>query len=398
MLGLRTDEATLYDRQDQERLQWGYRDFLSPRFSLVYDLNDDDIHVFKLGYGLFKDTATLKFTQFINPPLRDANYYNLIRYFWAGPNDRTFSESELHDPGNWTIDGTIADFSSNILQVDPAIKPNQNERYLLEYNWRLSPLTSFTARYVNGASDDLMEDVQMFSEDVGGDPYFMFVNFEHKRRRFQMLDLVVNGSAGTFLNYYLALTLADAKGTNPGNFENVTLNSSTGNGTYISVFGDGVQSDGTQFGDVWAAFFEGLGGLEIGDAGWYGPLSDSVDTAVNCVANWSLPWAFELMTRLQYIDGYHYARKGFQPVYQDYFTYPEGRGSRKTGATHWLDLSLARQFQLAGRHRVALRMDAFNLTDQQEVISVIEEDSEIFEVPFARQNPRSFQFGIQYQF
>jgi len=67
-------------------------------------------------------------------------------------------------------------------------------------------------------------------------------------------------------------------------------------------------------------------------------------------------------------------------------------------ATYWLDLSLSRPFIIGNRQQVTLRLDAFNLTDQQRPISIIEEDTEDFGETFARQSPRAFQFGLQYKF
>jgi len=184
----------------------------------------------------------------------------------------------------------------------------------------------------------------------------------------------------------------------PGNFEPATPTSSTGNGNVVSAFGDAVPSDGTSFGDYWAALFQGLGGVGIGDEGWYGPLSDATDTALHFIGNWSLPFRLDLETGLQFVDGFHYSRKGYQAAYQDYFTFPEGRGTYTTAATYWLDLSLSRRFSLGNRQQVSLRLDTFNLTDQQRPISTVEEDTDAFGEPYARQSPRAFQFGLQYKF
>ena len=396
MLGVRTDKAEVFDDLGNRIWEWDYSDFASPRLSVIYDLNSDEKHVFKFGYGLFKDTATTRIAEFFNA--RGGNSFR--QYNWAGATNRTFTDAELHDPANWQFN-LEQSAAASPFNIDPnGIAPNENERILLEYNWRITPTLAFTSRYVNGESKGLLEDVQVLDNPGTPqvNPVFFLGNFEDKRREFQSLDLIFNGSFGKLLNYYFAVTLSDVEGTNPGNFENQTLNNPGGSGNYVGIFGDGVLSDGSSFGDNWAALFAGLGGVGIGDEGWYGGLSDSVDTSVNFVGNWTLPFDLDLVSTLQYVDGYYYARKGFQQAYGGYFTFPEGRGSRNTDDAFWLDLSIARTFRFANRHNVALRIDAFNVTDEQKAISVVEENTLSFETPFARQNPRALQFGIQYKF
>jgi len=396
MLGIRTDQAEVFDDLGNKIWKWDYADFISPRLSVIYDLNNDEKHVFKFGYGIFKDTATTRIAEFFNA--RGGNSYR--QYNWIGAGDRTVTDAELHNPDNWAFNFEQSP-SASPFDTDPAgLKPNDNERFLLEYNWRVTPTLAFTSRYVQGESTGLLEDVQVLDNPgtPAVSPHFYLSNFDDKRRTFESIDLVFNGSVGKLLNYNLGVTLTDVKGTNPGNFENETLNNPGGSGNYVGIFGDGVLSDGSPAVDTYAAFFNGLGGVGLGDQGWYGNLSDSVDTSVNFIGNWSLPLDIDLATTLQYVDGFFYAKKGYQPAYGGYYTFPEGRGSRSTDATYWLDLSLARNFRFANRHNVALRIDAFNVTDEQKAISVVEESTLSFETPFARQNPRALQFGVQYKF
>jgi hypothetical protein len=396
MLGIRTDQAEVFNDLGDSVWKWDYSDFISPRLSVIYDLHNDEEHVFKFGYGLFKDTSTTRVAEFFNA--RGGNAFR--QYNWSGDMTHTFTEASLHDPANWTFNLEQSSETSPF-DTDPAgIAPNENERFLLEYNWRIKPTLAFTTRYVNGESTGLLEDVQVFDNPGTPDvsPHFFLGNFNDKRRDFESLDFIFNGSVGKILNYYVGVTFSNVEGTNPGNFENETLNNPGGSGNYVGVFGDGVPSDGSAFGDFWHDLFSGLGGVGLGDEGWYGNLSDSVDTALNFVGNWSLPWELDLVTTLQYVDGYFYTLKGFQDAYGGYFTFPETRGSRSTSGTYWLDLSLARNFKFGNRHNIALRVDAFNIFDEQEPISVVEENTIDFETPFARQEPRAFQVGVQYKF
>ena len=388
MAGVRADTSDVYDDSGSPVWKWGYGDFLSPRFSLIYDVFNDQKHIIKGAYGVFKDTSTTRIAEFFN-----RNGGNAFRtYYWSGGENP--SESELHNPDNWVFNREQS-AESNPINFAPGMKPNENLRWLLEYNYRWAPKHAMTLRYTTVESKDLIEDVVVM---IDGEDNWFLDNFEEKRRDYKSVDFILTGSVTGRFDYSFSYTWSDSQGTNPGNFENESFNIPGGSGSYVGVFGDSVLSDGSAYGDALAEILDGLGGRGVGDQGWYGKLSDSVDNAVNFTGNFHLPWALDLSTAFQFVDGFFYAKKGFQPGYGAYFTFPEGRGSRQTPATYWLDLSLARTVRVGNRHDITFRLDAFNAFNKQEAISMVEEDTIDFEEIFARQEPQAFQLGIQYKF
>ncbi|PIE01631.1 MAG: hypothetical protein CSA81_10745 [Acidobacteria bacterium] len=388
MLGVRADKSTIYDDTGKQIWSWDYSNFFSPRVSVIYDIFDDEKHIVKAAYGIFKDTATTRIAEFFNR--NGGNAYR--EYNWLGGENP--SEAELHNPDNWEL---IHEQSSEStpMDFDPDIEPNENKRYLLEYNYQYSPKHAFTTRYTNVKSRDLIEDIGVMTDDGYA---FYLANYEDKKRDFESLDLIFSGRVKNFFDYTFSYTWTDSKGTNPGNFENETLNNPGGSGNYVGVFGDHIHSDGSDLGDYLDFLTDGLGGRGHGDEGWYGKLSDSVDHAVNFVGNFNLPWDIKVATALQWIDGYFYTKKDFQAIYQGFFVFTEGRGSRKTPSTYWLDLSATKSLKIKDRHEITFRLDVFNVTDQQEAISMVEENTVDFNKIYARQNPQALQLGIHYKF
>ena len=192
--------------------------------------------------------------------------------------------------------------------------------------------------------------------------------------------------------------------------ENESLNNPGGSGYYIGVFADHVIWDNgalSGYGPFrgyddytqWVvAMTAGLGNDQVGDEGWYGKLSDSTDHAINFIGNFHLPYDFNITTAVQWNSGYFWTKKGYQPLYGAYFTFPEGRGSRRTSSLLWIDVTLTKDFKVWYDHTLQLRLDIMNLLNTQQPISFVEEDTVDFGTPFARQAPRAIQVGIAYRF
>ena len=398
MAGLRVDESDIIDDLGQTLWTFKSKDFMSPRLSVIRDLSGDQKHILKFGYGIFKDSASTRIAEFFLSEGGNA----FRRYGWNGVTDRNATEAELHDPSNWTF---LSEQSSetNPALAAPNLKPNENRRYLLEYNWQINDSHAFTTRYVNARSDNLLEDIAYF-EDPAVDPEetwtFLLVNWEAKRRDFDSLDMIFKGNFGKLLNYQFSYTWTDSRGTTPNEFENAVLSSTGGSGVFLGVFGDnaGVYEGDNAFNQFVSSLSPGLGGISAGDEGWYGKFSDTPDHAVNFVGNWNLPYGVNLATTLHWVSGFYYTRKGYNDLYGDYQNFVEGRGSRETSDLTWFDFSLARNLSVGNRHDIEFRIDVFNPFNTQGVTQYVQEDTVEFNDPFTRQDPRSVQFGVQYKF
>ncbi len=390
MLGWRFDDMTVFDDTGQEIWDWGFSDYSAPRLSVIYDLTGEQKHIFKFAYGQFFDATTTRIAEFFNR--EGGNAYR--QYGWVGPTDHTATEAEIHNPANWEFTWEQSPETAP-MDYDPALKPEHQNRWLVEYDWRINANHAMTLRYTKAISHDLIDDIGVMVPD--GYAFFL-TNFEYKRRDYESIDLIFKGNFGEWMDYYFNYTWTDSKGTNPGNFENETLNNPGGSGNYIGVFGDHIATDGTGLGDFLDWLLTGLGGRGIGDEGWYGKLSDSTDNAINFVGNFHLPYDFNITTAVQWNSGYFWAKKGYQPAYDGYFTFPEGRGSRKTSSLLWVDVTVTKDFKVWYDHTLQLRLDVFNLLNSQQPISFVEEDTVDFGTPYSRQAPRAIQLGISYKF
>jgi hypothetical protein len=406
MAGVRLDQTSLYDDLGQELWSWDESEFVSPRLSVLYDVGGTHKHIAKFSYGVFKDTATTRILEFF---LREGGYA-YRRHQWIGDTTGAASEAELHDPANWTFQ-TEQSPESNPIDYDPGIEPNTADRFSLEWDWRINPEHALTFRYTQSDTKDMLEDVATFeySADQGEPGYdpdeagvwtFLLVNHPLKERNFKSFDMVFRGEVGQLLDYTTSYTWTENMGTNPGEFETAVLSAGTGSGNYIGIYADNAQArpeDLDPFNRFVSALGVGLGSV-TDDEGWYGPLSDATDHAINFVGSWHLPGNFEAVTALQWVSGYHYALKGFNDLYGEYVNFPEGRGSRETGDAYWLDLSFAYNWNIGSDYSLQLRLDAFNVTDSQEVLQYVQEDTIDFEEPYTRQDPRAFMFGVRFQY
>jgi hypothetical protein len=149
--------------------------------------------------------------------------------------------------------------------------------------------------------------------------------------------------------------------------------------------------------------FGGLGGRGVGDEGWYGKLPYSIDHDVKLNAAYNAPFNILLSAAFEYISGYYWEKLGYVPGFGGYYSFPEGRGSRKTPPHSYLDVSLEKSFAIpaAGLFKnaaLSVRLDVFNLLDSQRPISYVKEDVAIFGTIWARQQPRQARLSAKLKF
>jgi hypothetical protein len=88
------------------------------------------------------------------------------------------------------------------------------------------------------------------------------------------------------------------------------------------------------------------------------------------------------------------------PFFGGYYSFPEGRGTRKTPSHFYIDFGVEKEFQLRRlrlfRNLVlALRVDIFNLFNSQEPISYVKENIPIFGHVWGRQQPMQARMAIR---
>jgi len=393
MLGLRTDTQRIFNDAGVNVWNWGVDDFLQPRASLAIDLTGDGQNVLKFGFGRFAMPLAGSYLNFVNQSFG----FNTRNYDWSGPENP--AEAQLKDPANWLFVWEQSATASPI-EVDPELKPNKMSKFLLEFDRRIGTGWALKFRGIYSYSKNLLEDVAIYAPETPGGLKYVFTNFELKKRDYRALEIELNGRVAGRFTLNASYTWSQAKGTNPGNsFEAGTWDTGWGSIYDGGVYGDRPYvPDGAPDKEFFDSIFLGLGGRGIGDEGWYGFLPYSVDHVVKVLGTYLAPYGFVISANAEYLSGYHWEKKGWVEGYGFYFAFPEGRGGRTTPAHLYVDLAVEKDFRLKNGMTLGVGLNAYNLFNSQQPVSLVNEDNELFGQVWARQLPRWVQVRFSFRF
>jgi hypothetical protein len=395
MLGLRSQTQDCLDDKHGKLWSWGLGDFLSPRLTLAWDIGGDGANVFKLGWGRFSDLITTMPLGLFN----SGAGLTFRTHRWQGGSNP--DEAALRDPANWRFE---SEQKTQPFEVAEGVKPNFLTRYLVEFDRRLGPRWAVKTRFVRADAVKLLEILAIF--DIKTLYKFLYDNFECKKRHYWGLELELDGAVGNDLLLNASYSFSSAKGTNPGQVETGSWSQEEGSTNYLGLFGNHLyvmpipELAALKAWADWA--LGGLGGRGIGDEGWYGKLPYAVDHDVKINATYLAPWGVTLSSAFEWLSGYYWEKLGYVPFFGGYYSYPEGRGSRKSPAHAYLDFGLEKAFALRnmplfGDGAVSLRVDVFNLLDSQRPISFVKENIPIFGAVWARQQPRQARATLRFK-
>lgn len=393
MLGVRTQTQLTLDNNGEELFSWSLGDFISPRLTLAFDITGDGNNVIKLGWGRFSDLITTMPLGLLN----SGAGLTFRTYRWQGTENP--SETQIHDPSNWLFQD---EQKTQPFEIAPGLKPNFLTRYLVEFDRKLGNNWAILARYVRTRANDLLEILTVFDRDAGYK--FLYDNFEYKRREYYGFELELNGKIGTDFFLNASYSHSSAEGTNPGQTETGSWAQEEGSTNFMGLFGNHIfipdlpELREEKF--KWDKALGGLGGRGFGDEGWYGKLPYSIDHNLKLLAVYVAPYRIAFSTAFEWISGYYWEKLGFVPFFDGYYSFPEGRGTRKTPGHFYLDLGVEKQFNLKSLGlfqgmALNLRLDLFNLLNSQEPISYVKEDIPIFGEIWGKQQPRQARVTIR---
>ena len=398
MAGMRTQTQIVRDDQGNAIWSWGLLDFMSPRFALTADLTKDGANVLKLAYGRFADPITTMPLGFFNA----GGSLTYRDYAWAGPANP--EAAEVRNPANWAFQWEQA---MQRFQVAPGLSPNFQSRVLVEFDRRLGANWAVKARYVHSNSANLLEALMIIDLSSPSGYKFLYENFEYKRRVYDGIELELTGRIGRRLVLNASYSHASAKGTNPGQSETGSWSQEEGGTNFVGLFGKHMAVPALP--DLLSTkaeidrLFGGLGGRGFGDEGWYGKLPYSIDHDVKVNASYLGPANLSMSAAFEFVSGYYWEKMGYVPGFGGYYSFPEGRGVRKTPAHAYLDLSLEKSFIIAAggalkNAAVSVRLDVFNVLDSQRPISYVKEDVPLFGTIWGRQQPRQARVSAKLSF
>lgn len=393
MAGLRTQTQLCLDNEGKELWSWNLEDFLSPRLFLAVDLTGDGNNILKLGWGNFSDLITTMPLGLFN----SGAGLTFRTYRWQGPLNP--AESELHNPLNWKFE---TEQKTQPFEVAEGLKPNFLTRILIEFDKRLGTNWALKARYVRTKAEDLLEVLAVFDPKTAYK--FLYDNFEYKRRHYSGIELELNGKIGRSFFLNASYAHSSAKGTNPGQTETGSWSQEEGSTNYIGLFGNHIFippiAELKEIKDYMDWALGGLGGRGIGDEGWYGKLPYSVDHTIKLNASFIAPYGILLSAAFEWISGYYWEKLGYVPFFGGYYSYPEGRGTRKTPSHSFLDVMVEKSFDVPGfissqPMTLSLRLDMLNLLNSQTPVSYVKENIPLFGQVWGRQQPRQVRAMIK---
>ncbi len=229
--------------------------------------------------------------------------------------------------------------------MDENLKPNVKDEYILGYE--LVFLNDFVAgaRFIYNKQNNMIEDVLANEDGIregSEDQYlYYFTNVESARRQYRGLELSCRKRLSNNYQFLAVCTLSQAKG---------------------SVVYDSYPEGSDIYADFAEMKYNRYGSL---------PWDDKQYVKIN--GSYHLPWGFIVGASLNWRSGRPYSlidpnlpyeARNFGYTNQYYL---EPRGSYRIGSAWWLDLRLRKDFEI-GPTTLSLTADAFNLTNNQDVI------------------------------
>jgi hypothetical protein len=391
MFGIRAETQKLFNDVDEVAKDWGLNDFLSPRFSLAWDITGDGVNVFKVGVGQFVDTVLFDFLGYINL----YGGYRAQFFRWIGPTPIQDDE-QLRDPSNWVFSYRQGPIGEPAMVIHEDATPEKMTRVIVEFDRRLGPNWALKLRGVYSNHHDMLEDLAYFTYDSDT---WRLENWDQKRRNYAGFEVEVNGRFSDRLFLNSSYVWSKAKGSVPGAFEREGNWSGVWAYNTTGVLGDHYSGPADSPLAWLANWGVGFGGKDYGDEGFYGVLPYSCDHVVKILATYLAPYGFNITAGFEWYSGYYWSIRGIQADYGQYWTFPHGRGTEKAPAHSYFDLSVQKDFALPGGVVLGLRVNATNLFNSQEAISFMNgEGSVLFGQVFGRQYPRWFQLQALLRF
>jgi len=330
-LGLRLEQ--MEQKNDVGEEVYKFDNLLSPRLGVSWDINGDGRSKLFAHFGRYHHAVGLNLAATLNRQIEEVRRY----------------EGD-YETGEWEEIGGHPGYE-NPTQVDPNLKPNVKDEFILGYE--LEFMTDFAAgaRLIVNRQNNMIEDILANEDDIRNDisdEYLYYItNVPSARRDYRGLELTCEKRLSNNYQFLVAATFSKAKGS-----------------VAYDDYSEGL--------DIYADFAE----MKYNR---YGSLPWDDKQYLKVAGSYHLPLGFIIGGTLNYRSGRPYNLMGYLPEeawefgYSGYY-FLEPRGSERLDSVMWVDLRLRKDFDFAGVV-LSLTADAFNLTNEQDVIAVYENDS-----------------------
>ena len=332
-LGLRLEQQE--QKNDVGEEVYSFDNLLSPRLGAAWDINGDGRSRLFAHYG---------------------RYYHAVGLMLASALNRQTSETWRYEGDYETSDWTLVNHTEgyeNPTEVDGNLKPNLKDEIIVGYEFEFTTDFAAGASVIYNRQNNMIEDVLGNEDEIrqgDADRYLYYItNVESARRQYRGLELSLKKRLSNNYQFLAVFTLSEAKG---------------------SVVNDPYSEGRSLYADFEEMKYNRYGNL---------PWSDQQYLKIN--GSYHLPLGFIIGGSLNWRSGRPYSRIDVNLPYeaQNFYGYSgqyylDPRGSERIGSAWWLDLRLRKDFAI-GPTTLSLTADAFNLTNNQDVINRYEIDS-----------------------
>ncbi len=419
-VGVRVDTESLYgtkneDTPDDPGGELAFTGIMpAPRLGMAWDVTGDSKTLFSVNAGRYYDIAGNDFAAWADT--RSSSNYALYENDGTGNFVNTYSQDSVQDPLVYCTEKSLNDYFNGILDADPTaqdyvdaerakadkvcgdgLKPYHSDKIVVGFEREVLPLLAVGIRGIYSETKNIPEDV-----DITLDTW-VIANVPEKERVYRALEFTLERKYDEVWQALASYTLSESLGTNPGQFELATGGSSGSNGNEVGVYLDDINDLETRaffYDNGYGWLNDGLAGLGTvyDDAGYYGYLPYHSFHQVKVNGSYTMPWGTTAGVVYEFDSGHAWQKRGYVPLYGDYFGFPEGRGSRFMPAAHYVDFKIAHSLDFKNDRSLEVSVDLFNLPDAQTPIGYYENDNESFGKVLYRQSPRSLRAGVKGSF
>ncbi|MBN2383096.1 TonB-dependent receptor [bacterium] len=315
------------------------------------------------------------------------------------------------DAEGYYYNKTMSSSAGNL--IDPDIKPESSDEYVLGFDIEITPHWATGIRYQYKHTRDLIEDVG-FWEDENGDLHLATdvdtsdqAAVQDWYDHWQDRRYIATNPADAYRDYS-ASEIHSTVRTNRLWLE-LSYTYSEYRGTHMALM------TGDQFKN-YQNHFTPYYDTPLLSQNLDGPLSYDMPHNLKAYAVYQLPWQVSLGTRLHYQSGYVYNKLGNygpgtdgvygsaddvdhrDPAYGAGITLPEGRGTYRLPDVFLADLSVQKDFDLEKWGMITAILDVTNLLDNQVTIRRTETEGSDFGTDQEWLSPRLFSVQLKYSF
>lgn len=413
-LGVRLDHEQLYQSDGTLIIdQW----MPAPRFGAAWDVTRDSKTLVSVNAGRYYDVngndfvqwantrSSNKYSEYAADPDNPGSYYLVHQQDPVG-NPLVFCTQESLDqlqelyPDAYT-DEVRADLWENYCNEEK-LKPYHMDKLVVGIKREVVPLLAVGVKGILSHTEDFPEDVDYdYSTWVVTNPTDADGNAV-KVRDYRALEFTVERKFDGLWQFLASYTLSESEGHLPGQFDMAAGGQTGSDGNEVGVYLDDVNDPEArqQFiddGYVW--LLDALAGLgRVGDDSFYGYMPYHSYHQVKLSGSYKLPTNTTLGAVYEFDSGHAWEKRGYVWGYQDYFSFPEGRGTRFMPAVHYVNVRVAQEIAFNDKNSLEVSLDVFNVLDLETPITYYSSEGSNFGKVLYRQDPLSFRLGATYRY